>query len=433
MHIDINGRTGARIAKSIWNIFCLTRKAVFKSCSIDSILINIRLIGLRLLLTKRILISHFLIFFAKSVAFLSKLLVCCSKLFPFVFVSFGNSPISRFEIRIYQLKGPNEQLHNPLLESIGLQFVHLKKLKPFFSDDHAPSQKLKLQFVEETKSTFLFNQRRKRKSFDTRNSYFSMISEVEDNWLNPVKPFHRSSLLSSFFKANRLLFSTTPHHFFFDSNNVFPFSVEKSRIKNYDFTYAQFLNILFIPKKIFSLCSGKHAFLERDTISSSPIESEISNLFISNDFPKSVDERYNLDQFFQFAIRSDPLIRRTLYSIAEICGTPLTEEQIVNLERTYCQPIDDMNPSDSEENNLHQYLKFNSNMGLIHTPGSKNYLFRKKRSLSLNKSVKKGQMNRIFQRDSKFSTLSKWNRIYFKNICHGSLLRPGTNISVGYL
>ncbi|KAL7116766.1 hypothetical protein ACP275_03G025800 [Erythranthe tilingii] len=69
-----------------------------------------------------------------------------------------------------------------------------------------------------------------------------------------------------------------------------------------------------------------------------------------------------------------------------------------------------MNLSDSEGKNLHQYL--NSNMGLIHTPCSDKYLpseKRKKRSLCLKKCVEKGQMYRTCQRDSAFSTLSKWN------------------------
>ncbi|KAL4391277.1 hypothetical protein AHAS_Ahas03G0229000 [Arachis hypogaea] len=29
------------------------------------------------------------------------------------------------------------------------------------------------------------------KSFDNTDSYVSMISHDQDNWLNPVKPFHR--------------------------------------------------------------------------------------------------------------------------------------------------------------------------------------------------------------------------------------------------
>nr|UVF34231.1 Ycf2 protein [Abelmoschus esculentus]UVF34248.1 Ycf2 protein [Abelmoschus esculentus] len=362
--------------------------------------------------------------------FLSKLLLFLSNSLPFFFVSFGNIPIHRSEIHIYELKGPNDQLCNQLLESIGLQIVHLKKLKPFLLDDHNTSQKPKFLINGGTISPFLVNKipkwmidsfhtrNNRRKSFDNTDSYFSMISHDQDNWLNPVKPFHRSSLISSFYKANRLRFLNNPHHFCFYCNKRFPFYVdfyvEKGRINNYDFTYGQFLNILFIRNKIFSLCGGKkkHAFLGRDTISPSPIESQVSNIFISNDFPQSGDERYNLYKSFQFAIRSDPLVRRAIYSIADISGTPLTEGQIVNFERTYCQPLSDMNPSDSEEKNLHQYLNFNSNMGLIHTPCSEKYLpseKRKKRSLCLKKCVEKGWMYRTFQRDSAFSTLSKRN------------------------
>nr|YP_010128905.1 hypothetical protein KQ457_pgp010 [Pedicularis dissecta]YP_010128912.1 hypothetical protein KQ457_pgp003 [Pedicularis dissecta]QPZ47957.1 hypothetical protein PEDIA082 [Pedicularis dissecta]QPZ47964.1 hypothetical protein PEDIA110 [Pedicularis dissecta] len=359
-------------------------------------------------------------FLSKSLLFLSKLLFFLSNSLPFFCVSFGNIPIHRSEIYIYKLKGPNDQLCNQLLESIGLQIVHLKKRKPFLLDDHDTSRKSK--FLITGGSPFLFNKipkwmidsfhtrNNRRKSFDNADSYFSTIFHNQDNWLNPVKPFHRSSLISSFYKANRLRFLNNPHHFCFYCKTRFPFSVEKARINNYDFTYGQFLNILFIRNKIFSLCVGqkKHAFGGGGTIS--PIESQVSNIFISNDFPQSGDETYNLSKSFHFPSRYDPFVRRTIYSIADIPGTPLTEGQIVNFERTYCQPLSDMNLSDSEGKNLHQYL--NSNMGLIHTPCSEKYLpseKRKKRSLCLKKRVEKGQMYRTFQRDSAFSTLSKWN------------------------
>nr|USG53786.1 hypothetical protein RF2 [Nanocnide lobata]USG53803.1 hypothetical protein RF2 [Nanocnide lobata] len=347
-----------------------------------------------------------------------------SKSLPFFFVSFGNIPIHRSEIHIYELKGPKDQLCNQLLESIGLQIVHLKKWKPFLLDDHDTSQKYKFLINGGTISPFLFNKiakwmidsfhtiNNRRKSFDNTDFYFSMISHDQDNWLNPVKPFHRSSLLSSFYKANRLRFLNNPHHFSFYCNKGFPFYVKKARIKNYDYTYGQFLNILFIRNKIFSFRGGKkkYAFLDRDTVS--PIELQVSNIFILNDFPQNGDERYNLYKSFHFPIRSDPFVRRAIYSIADISGTLLTEGQIVNFERTYCQPLSDMNLSDSEGKNLHQYLNFNSNMGLIHTPCSEKYLpseKRKKRGLCLKKCLEKGQMYRNFQRDSAFSTLSKWN------------------------
>nr|YP_010489747.1 hypothetical protein RF2 [Koenigia cyanandra]YP_010489765.1 hypothetical protein RF2 [Koenigia cyanandra]UWM11303.1 hypothetical protein RF2 [Koenigia cyanandra]UWM11321.1 hypothetical protein RF2 [Koenigia cyanandra]UWM11388.1 hypothetical protein RF2 [Koenigia cyanandra]UWM11406.1 hypothetical protein RF2 [Koenigia cyanandra] len=355
--------------------------------------------------------------FSKPILFLSNSL-------PFFFVSLGNMPIHRSEIHIYELKGPNDQLCNPLLKSLGLPIVHLKKSK---ADDHDTSQKSKFLINGGTISPFLFNKipkwkwmidshtrKNRRKSFDNTDSYFSIISCDQDNWLNPVKAFHRSSLIFSFYKANRLRFLNNPHHFFY-CNKRFPFYMEKARIKNYDFTYRQFLNILFIRNKKFSLCvdKKKHAFLERDTIS--PIESQVSNIFIPNDFPQRVNERYNLYKSFHFPIRSDLFLRRTFYSIADISGTPLTEEEIVNFERTYCQPLSDMNLSDSERKNLHQYLNFNSNMGLIHTARSEKYLpseTSKKLRLWRNwlkKGVEKGQMDRTFQRDSAFSTISKWN------------------------
>ena len=353
---------------------------------------------------------------------LSKLILFLSNSLPFFFVSLRNMPIHRSEIHIVELKGPNDQLCNPLLKSLGLPIVHLKKWK---ADDHDTSQKPQLLINGGTISPFLFNKipkwkwmidshtrKNRRKSFDNTDSYFSTISCDQENWLNPVKAFHRSSLISSFYKANRLRFLNNPHHFFFYCNKRFPFYMEKARIKNYDFTYRQFLNILFIRNKKFSLCVGKkkHAFFERDTIS--PIESQVSNIFIPNDFPQRGNERYNLYKSFHFPIRSDLFVRRTIYSIADISGTPLTEKEIVNLERTYCQPLSDMNLSDSERKNLHQYLNFNSNMGLIHTPCSDKYLpseKRKKRGLCLKKCLEKGRMYRNFQRDGAFSTLSNWN------------------------
>nr|YP_009968158.1 hypothetical protein RF2 [Actinidia setosa]YP_009968177.1 hypothetical protein RF2 [Actinidia setosa]QMX77256.1 hypothetical protein RF2 [Actinidia setosa]QMX77277.1 hypothetical protein RF2 [Actinidia setosa] len=376
--------------------------------------------------TLRFFLSKSLRFFlSKSLLFLSKSLLFLSKLLPFFFVSFGNIPIHRSEIYIYELKGPNDQLCNQLLESIGLQIVHLKKLKAFLLDDHDTSQKSKFLINGGTISPFLFNKipkwmidsfhtrNNRRKSFDNTDSYFSMIFNDQDNWLNPVKPFHRSSLISSFYKANRLRFLNNPHHFSFYCNKRFPFYVEKTRINNYDFTYGQFLNILFIRNKIFSLCVGKkkHAFWGRDTIS--PIESQVSNIFIPNDFPQSGDETSNLYKSFHFPSRSDPFVRRAIYSIADISGTPLTEGQIVNFERTYCQPLSDMNLSDLEGKNLNQYLylNFNSNMDLIHTPYSEKYLpsenEKKNWSLCLKKCL---EMYSLDQRDRALSTLStKWN------------------------
>ncbi|KAG5568787.1 hypothetical protein H5410_064191 [Solanum commersonii] len=174
----------------------------------------------------------------------------CLTHFLFFCVSFGNIPIHRSEIYIYEeLKGPNDQLCNQLLESIGLQIVHLKKLKPFLLDDHDTSPKSKFLINGGTISPFLFNKipkwmidsfhtrNNRRKSFDNPDSYFSMIFHDQDNWLNPVKPFHRSSLISSFYKANRLRFLNNPHHFCFYWNTRFPF-LWKRPVSIIDFTYG---------------------------------------------------------------------------------------------------------------------------------------------------------------------------------------------------
>ena len=173
-------------------------------------------------------------FLSKLLVFLFKFLLFLSNSLPFFFVSFGNIPIHRSEIHIYELKGPNDRLCNQLLESIGLQIVHLKKLKPFLLDDHYTSQKSKFMINGGTISPFLFNKiskwmidsfhtrNNRKKSLDNTKSYFSMISHDQDKWLNPVKPFHRSLLISSFYKATRLQFLNNPHHFRFYCNKRFP-------------------------------------------------------------------------------------------------------------------------------------------------------------------------------------------------------------------
>ncbi|KAI3832214.1 hypothetical protein MKW92_006398 [Papaver armeniacum] len=245
-----------------------------------------------------------------------------SKSLPFFFVSIGNIPIHRSEIHIYELKGPNDQLCNQLLESIGVQMVHLNKLKPFLLDNRDTSQKSKFLINGGTISPFLFNKIPKwmidsfhtrnncRKDFDNTDSYFSMISHDRDNWLNPMKPFHRSSLISSFYKANRLRFLNNPHHFWFDCNKRFPFYVEKAHINNYDLTYGQFLNILFICNNIFSLCVGpkKNMFFWREIL-----------------FHQSSHRclKYSYLNIFH------KVVTKAIYSIPDISGTPLTEGQIM--------------------------------------------------------------------------------------------------------
>ena len=248
--------------------FVSERKSRFQVV-FDRLCINQYSIDWSEVIDKKDLSKSLRFFLSKLLRFLSKLLLFLSNSLPFFFVSFENIPIHRSEIHIYELKGPNDQPCNQLLESIGLQIVHFKKLKPFLLDDHNTSQKSKFLINGGTISPFLFNKipkwmidsfhtrKNRRKSFDNTDSYFSMISHDPDNWLNPVKPFHRSSLIYSFYKANRLRFLNNQYHFCFYCNKRFPFYVEKACINNYDFTYGQFLNILFIRNKIFSFCDGQ--------------------------------------------------------------------------------------------------------------------------------------------------------------------------------
>nr|QWL22922.1 hypothetical protein RF2 [Cassytha capillaris] len=296
------------------------------------------------------------------------------------------------------------------------------KLKPLLLYDQDSSQKWKFLINGETLFPFLFNKIPKwmidsfhtrnncRKSFENTKSYFSMIPYNRQNWVNLRKPFHKSSLISSFYKANRLRFLNHPDNLWFYCNKGFHFYVEKTHFNNYDFTYGQLLNILSIRNKIVPLCvdKRKHFLEERETIS--PIESQVSDIFIPNDFPQRGNETYNLYKSFHFSIPFVPI-----YSIVDIYGTPLKEEQILNFERTYCQLLSDMNLSDSEGKNLHHYLRFSSNMDLIHIPFLEKYLpsgKKKERSLCLKKNIEKRKIGKTFQRDSAFSNLSKWFKTY---------------------
>nr|YP_001430146.1 ycf2 protein [Cuscuta reflexa]P32033.2 RecName: Full=Protein Ycf2 [Cuscuta reflexa]CAM98433.1 ycf2 protein [Cuscuta reflexa] len=362
---------------------------------------------------------HF--FFIKLLRFVTKFILFLSNSLTIFCVSFGNTPIQRSEIYISELKCSNKKLCNQLFESIGFQIVHLKKLKPLLLEEYDT-----YNFVINggTRSPFLSNKIPKRifdslstrtnhsKSFDKKDSCLSKIFHDKDNWLNPPKPFHTSSLISSFYKANKLRFRSHLHHFLFYCNKRFPFSVEKARNTNSHYIYGQFLNILLFRKKRFSLCVGekKHVFWSRATIS--PIESQVSNIFIPKDFIQSDDKEYNLDKYFNFLSQPDTVIRRAIYSIVETSGTPLTETQKGDLERTYCQPLSDINLYDSEVNNFPEYLNLNSNMGLAHILFSDKYLSSENHSLCLKKGadVHKGRMSTTFQRDSSFSILSeKWN------------------------
>jgi hypothetical protein len=127
-------------------------------------------------------------------------------------MSFRNISIYRFKIHIYKLKGPDDHLCNQLLEPIGLQIIHLKKIKTLFIWWSWYFPKIKKFINGGTILPFLFNKIPKwmihsfytknnhKKSFDNTNFSFSIIFHDQDNWLIPVKPFHRSSLISLFIK-----------------------------------------------------------------------------------------------------------------------------------------------------------------------------------------------------------------------------------------
>nr|YP_010290906.1 hypothetical protein RF2 [Gahnia tristis]YP_010290929.1 hypothetical protein RF2 [Gahnia tristis]ULQ66064.1 hypothetical protein RF2 [Gahnia tristis]ULQ66087.1 hypothetical protein RF2 [Gahnia tristis] len=349
------------------------------------------------------------LFFDKSLGFFQFFAKFLYFLYPRLSVHIGNIAIHSSEIHISELKDP---IHEKSLEPLSLQIVLLKKLKPFLLDDHNASKSKRLDDLDTSQGSnllinegrifpFLFNEiskwmidsfytrKNRRKSFDNTDSYFYIIPHDRDNWLNPVKAFHRSSMISSFYKANRLGFLNGLHHFWFwvSCKKRFPFFVEKTRINNEDLTYRKFLNISFIRNKIFSLYVGKkkHGFL---TLSG--IESQVSDIKIPQDpdFPQSDDKKdqfykrlmykfykfYNqfYNQFYRssifprtlYPIQSDPVVYRASSWIADL----------LRLEKTSWQSFSDMNRSDSKVKNLHQYLSVNSNMEFESNPCSEKSL-----------------------------------------------------------
>nr|QYJ56532.1 hypothetical chloroplast RF2 [Adenophora kayasanensis] len=259
-------------------------------------------------------------------------------------------------------------------------------LTPLFLDDHEPCQKISESMIHSLYENLPKTELKSfRASLPKTYSDLSMIFDDPDNWLNPVKPFHRSSLISAFFKANRLRFMNKPDYFSFYCNKRFPFYVEKAPINYYNFIYRQFLNTLFIRNKKLSLGVGQkpHAFAERDILSA--IQSDVSKRFKSLDFPCRFDPfigrvSYSiLDNPFRgrasASIVDIPLKRRARTSIIDISGTPLIEEQIVNLERTYCQPLSDINFAHSEGTKLHHQSCSDINLSNLKVPNFGKFLY----------------------------------------------------------
>ncbi|KAL4380056.1 hypothetical protein GQ457_02G017270 [Hibiscus cannabinus] len=93
-----------------------------------------------------------------------------------------------------------------------------------------------------------------------------MISHDQDNWLNPVKPFHRSSLISSFYKANRLRFLNNPNLFCLSLSERLlevgvclstpPKRVSDSKGKRTTTGVDSFITFVNVLKKILNKCIG---------------------------------------------------------------------------------------------------------------------------------------------------------------------------------
>nr|YP_010760057.1 Ycf2 protein [Cuscuta corymbosa var. stylosa]WEY29933.1 Ycf2 protein [Cuscuta corymbosa var. stylosa] len=264
--------------------------------------------------------------------------------------------------------------------SLGNTPIHrsnIKRLNPFLVEESSPSNFVVNGAITSPDKLPIDSFHTRTKSFYKKDSDFFKIFHNQENWLNPANQFQRSSLIYSFYKANRLRFMNNPDCSWFDCKTRFPFSVERTWNIKFHFLYGQFLNSLFLHKKRVSLYGGK-----KHLGTSSPMEAHVDLKLISQDFP------------------SDPVIGRAIYSIIDASATPLTEPQIVNLERTSCQPFLDlnMNQSDSETKNFDEFPNFISKMGLSHSPYSEFIHFDRK------------EKGTSFQRDSFFSLLSeKWN------------------------
>nr|ANQ38696.1 Ycf2 [Cynomorium coccineum]ANQ38697.1 Ycf2 [Cynomorium coccineum]ANS54317.1 Ycf2 [Cynomorium coccineum] len=164
----------------------------------------------------------------KKYLYLSKCILFLSNSLPFLFVNLGNITIYKSEIiHIHESKDLNDQFYNQLLKSIGFKIIHFNK--PFL-----------LGYIDS------LNINNCVKSFDNMDS---------------LKRFNESSLISCFYKENKLRFLHNRLYF----NKILPFYVEN--INKYD---GEFLNILL--KKNY----------EKDNIS--PIEPKISNTIISGPF-----------------------------------------------------------------------------------------------------------------------------------------------------
>nr|YP_010173238.1 hypothetical chloroplast RF2 [Medicago secundiflora]QSJ48419.1 hypothetical chloroplast RF2 [Medicago secundiflora] len=320
-------------------------------------------------------LSKFLPFLSKFLQLLSEFLPFLSNSLSFFFVSFGNIPVHRSQIHMYELKRPNDPLGNQLLESIGLQIVHSKKSKPFLLDDFYTSKKSKLSG---TVSPFLFKKRQNGISFHTRKKKnkeeekkkhsksfykmdFSMISHDQENWRNPPKPFHRSSLLSAFLKE----------HYNMDFSMI---SLDREPLK--PFLRSSLLSAFF---KAHRLGFSDFGYL-----------GESSNFIVLENLDK-LDQTTTLYDLNRESVK---LKSQMMYLYSNLCW--IKTQKDLEKKKKHSPSL----TKDSEKSLLFE--------------NEKSLLFEKKKKHSprLTKFFEKGPMYRNYQRKSVFSTLSKLKQFH---------------------
>ena len=160
------------------------------------------MIGLRLS-TKKICLSHFLSFCPSYFFFFPSFFSFCLTHFLFSLWVSGISPVRDPHLWIERSEWSTLQSVVRINRSSNRSFEKKETLLIGWSW-YFPKIEILDQWRIFTISPFLFNKipkwmidsfhtrNNRRKSFDNTDSYLSMISHDQDNWLNPVKPFHRS-------------------------------------------------------------------------------------------------------------------------------------------------------------------------------------------------------------------------------------------------
>ncbi|KEH18601.1 Ycf2-like protein [Medicago truncatula] len=234
---------------------------------------------------------------------------------------------------------------------------------------------------------------------------FSMISHDQENWRNPLKPFHRSSLISSFLKAHRLRFFNNQYAVRscnYDFLKYVLTGIDDSEGKNHEYLKLKsqmmylFYNRYWIhtqySEKDFS---GKYLLSEKRK-KHSPCLTKDSEKYLRSEKRKKHSPCLTKD--------SEKYLRSEKRKKHSPCLTKDSEKYLRSEKRKKHSPC---LTKDSEK-----YLR--SEKRKKHSPcltkDSEKYLRsekRKKHSPCLTKCFEKGPMYRNYQRNSVFSTLSK--------------------------